>query len=354
MRDALVRSKNIPTVRLASAVGLAEVAQGGARGGDPLRHRRDTRHAAGDGGREPARADDGLRGLRRPGRGGRPAHGPAHRRRRRHGDLVHGRRARARAGDGRGHRLPGHERPAGGASSAGRVRPCARAGSKAPAAGKTGTTNDATDTWFVGYTPRLVAAVWMGFDEPRPIMGLATGGRLAAPVWGRMMVRAPGGAHHERDLARALDRRAGLDRPRIRDCLSPKAVVPTTATSYASCSCARPCPRPSVPTRARSRWRTPTPRPSDEDEVRDLDPWPEDMRSRLASRAAARVRGGGDLAPRPRAGARGRGAGLARGAPGIRAAAQGVAEGGEAAPARPRGVATARSRAHAGARALRR
>src|SRR6185436_10371120 len=59
------------------------------------------------------------------------------------------------------------------------------------AAGKTGTTADATDTWFVGYTPRLVAAVWMGFDEPRPIMGLATGGRLAAPVWGRMMVRAP-------------------------------------------------------------------------------------------------------------------------------------------------------------------
>jgi penicillin-binding protein 1A len=58
-----------------------------------------------------------------------------------------------------------------------------------PAAGKTGTTNDSTDTWFVGYTPDLVAAVWMGFDERRPIMGAATGGRLAAPAWARMMKR---------------------------------------------------------------------------------------------------------------------------------------------------------------------
>jgi membrane peptidoglycan carboxypeptidase len=44
----------------------------------------------------------------------------------------------------------------------------------------------------VGYTPRVVAAVWMGFDEPRPIMAQATGGRLAAPVWGRTFVRVPG------------------------------------------------------------------------------------------------------------------------------------------------------------------
>ncbi|HET8644895.1 MAG TPA: PBP1A family penicillin-binding protein, partial [Vicinamibacteria bacterium] len=53
-------------------------------------------------------------------------------------------------------------------------------GLEVPAAGKTGTTNDSTDTWFVGYTPDLVAAFWMGFDERRPIMGAATGGRLAA------------------------------------------------------------------------------------------------------------------------------------------------------------------------------
>ena len=55
-------------------------------------------------------------------------------------------------------------------------------------AGKTGTTNDATDVWFVGVTPGLVAGVWMGFDKPTPIAGGA-GGVLAAPVWGRMVQR---------------------------------------------------------------------------------------------------------------------------------------------------------------------
>jgi membrane peptidoglycan carboxypeptidase len=63
------------------------------------------------------------------------------------------------------------------------------AGFRGPAAGKTGTTNDGTDTWFVGFTPDVVAAVWIGFDRPRPIVPQATGGRVAAPVWGRVMAR---------------------------------------------------------------------------------------------------------------------------------------------------------------------
>jgi penicillin-binding protein 1A len=56
-----------------------------------------------------------------------------------------------------------------------------------PAGGKTGTTNDATDIWFVGFTPDLVASVWFGFDRPRPITRNAAGGVFAAPVWGRFM-----------------------------------------------------------------------------------------------------------------------------------------------------------------------
>ena len=55
------------------------------------------------------------------------------------------------------------------------------------AAGKTGTTNDATDVWFVGYTPDLLAAVWLGFDQPRRIIGGAAGGTYAAPVWADFM-----------------------------------------------------------------------------------------------------------------------------------------------------------------------
>jgi len=65
----------------------------------------------------------------------------------------------------------------------------ARAGFSGPAAGKTGTTNDGADAWFVGYTPDVVATVWMGFDEVQPILGSATGGRLAAPIWGKVMRR---------------------------------------------------------------------------------------------------------------------------------------------------------------------
>jgi penicillin-binding protein 2D len=58
-----------------------------------------------------------------------------------------------------------------------------------PVAGKTGTTNDNTDAWFIGLTPDLVAGVWIGFDKPTPISGSAAGGSLAAPVWGKMVAR---------------------------------------------------------------------------------------------------------------------------------------------------------------------
>ena len=51
-----------------------------------------------------------------------------------------------------------------------------------PVAGKTGTTNDATNTWFVGFTPDLVTTTWVGFDRPRRIYRGATGGGTAAPV----------------------------------------------------------------------------------------------------------------------------------------------------------------------------
>ena len=55
-----------------------------------------------------------------------------------------------------------------------------------PVAGKTGTTNGSTDVWFVGMTPELVGAVWVGYDTPKPIAGgQAAGGTVAAPIFGR-------------------------------------------------------------------------------------------------------------------------------------------------------------------------
>jgi penicillin-binding protein 1A len=62
-----------------------------------------------------------------------------------------------------------------------------REGFALPAAGKTGTTNDYHDAWFVGYTPKLVSGVWVGFDQPKTIMSGGYAAELAVPIWGRFM-----------------------------------------------------------------------------------------------------------------------------------------------------------------------
>jgi len=63
-------------------------------------------------------------------------------------------------------------------------------GFRLPAAGKTGTTNDYHDAWFVGFTPKLAAGVWVGYDQPRTIIGGGYASVLAVPVWGRFMAAA--------------------------------------------------------------------------------------------------------------------------------------------------------------------
>lgn len=74
-----------------------------------------------------------------------------------------------------------------GAVDEGTGRAVRSAGIRGPVAGKTGTTNDGTDVWFVGYTPTLVASVWFGADTPEPLGWNASGGRLAAPAWARFL-----------------------------------------------------------------------------------------------------------------------------------------------------------------------
>lgn len=58
---------------------------------------------------------------------------------------------------------------------------------KAPAAGKTGTTDDYSDAWFVGFIPRLACGVWVGFDEKKPIGPKMTGAAAALPAWCEFM-----------------------------------------------------------------------------------------------------------------------------------------------------------------------
>jgi penicillin-binding protein 1A len=71
----------------------------------------------------------------------------------------------------------------------------ARAGQlgRSDLAGKTGTTNDARDTWFAGYTPDLVAISWMGYDQPRSLGRGETGAQTALPVWIKFMDSALNG-----------------------------------------------------------------------------------------------------------------------------------------------------------------
>src|SRR5918994_5672094 len=70
-----------------------------------------------------------------------------------------------------------------------------------PAAGKTGTTNEYVDAWFVGFTPHLVTGVWVGFDKPRTIISNGFAGELAVPMWARFMKQAT--AQHKPDTFKA-------------------------------------------------------------------------------------------------------------------------------------------------------
>jgi penicillin-binding protein 1A len=62
-----------------------------------------------------------------------------------------------------------------------------------PLAGKTGTTNDFTDAWFVGFTPSLTCGVWVGYDEKKSLGAKETGARTALPIWMQFMIIAMAG-----------------------------------------------------------------------------------------------------------------------------------------------------------------
>ncbi len=88
-----------------------------------------------------------------------------------------------------------------------------------PVAGKTGTTNDEKDAWFVGYTPNLVAGVYIGYDNPKPMGHGETGGVLAAPVFNDFMKAAlkgdPPADFRKPDGLQliAIDRKTGMAPP---------------------------------------------------------------------------------------------------------------------------------------------
>jgi penicillin-binding protein 1A len=74
-----------------------------------------------------------------------------------------------------------------------------------PVAGKTGTTNDLYDAWFVGYTPQIATGVWVGYDEVRDLGWNETGGRAASPIFLEFMTEA-----HRRLAPRDFEAPAGV------------------------------------------------------------------------------------------------------------------------------------------------
>ena len=77
--------------------------------------------------------------------------------------------------------------------NAGTAAARAQLGFTLPAAGKTGTTNDFNDAWFVGFTPKLVAGVWVGFDQPHTILPNGFAADVAVPLWAQFMKAATQG-----------------------------------------------------------------------------------------------------------------------------------------------------------------
>ena len=166
------------------------------------------------------------------------------------------------------------------------------AGLSRPAAGKTGTADNHHDAWFVGYTPQLTTAVWVGFNkgqipmEPPRTKIAVTGGTYPAQIWQRYMTAAHDGAarrrlppgpgrcllphrrhghdrHHHRSrpgLLRPVDRAVrpdpGLLRPHRRGRPTPTASAPPTGRPPRRRARARPPPRPPDP--ALASWPCPT------------------------------------------------------------------------------------------------
>jgi membrane carboxypeptidase/penicillin-binding protein len=185
LRHALVRSRNIPTIRLADAVGIGDVARTARLAGVSAPMDETPALALGTVAMSPLQLTAAYTTFATLGRTAQPR-------------FLH----RVEDEDGRLLWEPAHPAPRAAldpgvayiitdilrdAVDRGTGTGVRAAGFRGPVAGKTGTTNQATDVWFVGYTPELVGTVWIGYDRPAPLGAAATGGGLAAPVWGRIM-----------------------------------------------------------------------------------------------------------------------------------------------------------------------
>ena len=186
MREALVQSRNIPTIRLAAQVGTNDVARVARQSGIRSTIPESPAMAIGSGGVTPLELARAYTPFATLGTTVQPRY--IDRVEDADGNIIWEPEVRTNGvmDPGVAYLVTNMLQEAVNEGTGVAVR---RAGFRGAAAGKTGTTNDGSDVWFVGYTPDVVAAVWVGFDQPKEIVRDASGGRIAAPVWGRVMRR---------------------------------------------------------------------------------------------------------------------------------------------------------------------
>ena len=123
----------------------------------------------------------------------------------REGNVLEENRPRAARSDARRHRVRDDEPAA--RRRAARHGAGGRASLDWPLAGKTGTMDEYTDAWFVGFDPNITVGVWVGYDEKKPIGHNETGATAALPIWMDFMKRV-----HRRSAATGRSRRSSRRR----------------------------------------------------------------------------------------------------------------------------------------------
>jgi penicillin-binding protein 1A len=124
-----------------------------------------------------------------------------------------------------------------------------------PVGGKTGTTSDYTDAWFMGFSPSITCGVWVGFDSRESLGEKETGARAALPIWMTIMKQAIAGKDNERFL--------GDDAPENKPILKATAGVPVKPDQYPTSEKPAPPPVPPQSSRAPSSRLLPSARVGD-------------------------------------------------------------------------------------------